>query len=65
MRPCVRCLSEKYKRIRRPDFMIIQCEDCSFNVTGQSWEHTEKLWNEFKVWNLLEQTRRQSYGSPY
>jgi len=56
MKPCVVCLSEEYKRIlagEDRDICIIQCDSCGFNRTGESWPHAEKLWNGFKVWQLL------------
>jgi hypothetical protein len=53
-----RFLSKKYKRIiagRFREFMIIQCAECSFNITGTSFEDAEYQWNKFKVWDLVDQ----------
>jgi hypothetical protein len=58
MRPCVKCLSKKYKRIiagRNKEFCIIQCE-CGFYQSGQSWPDVENQWNKFKVWELVKGT---------
>lgn len=54
---CVNCLSRRYKRqIAGADrsWRIVQCEDCGFNVSGQSWDEAEAKWNGFKVWELLD-----------
>lgn len=60
MKPCVRCLSDKYKRIRAGKdgvLCIIQCLECGFNVTALTWELAEKAWNGFRVWELVEKQK--------
>lgn len=56
--PCVRCLSQKYKRIRSGIgklYHTIQCEDCGFNVTSWvSFDDAIEQWNGFAVWKLIE-----------
>jgi hypothetical protein len=60
LKPCVRCLHDKAKRRRAGisrEFCIIQCLECGFNVTANSFEEAVAQWNGFKVWTLFDQFR--------
>lgn len=60
MKPCVRCLSKKIKKIRSGHFTIVQCDDCGFNVTASNlslkapYKKVIDMWNGFKVWTLVK-----------
>ena len=51
---CVRCLCKKIKLIMSGDGRaIIKCVECRFNVTDLTVEKAMKLWNGFRVWELV------------
>lgn len=59
-KPCVRCLSQKVKRLRAGEkrmFAIIQCMSCGFNTTSNNFENALYKWNDFKVWTLVPENK--------
>lgn len=66
MRQCIRCLHDKAERKRvgaSRSFCVIQCCECGFNVTSDSFEDAERLWDGFRVWELVP-ARRQGGATP-
>lgn len=63
VRPCIRCLSPKYKRIRAgagKEFKIIQCENYGWNVCSyDSFDDAILNWNGFAVWGIIDQLRER------
>lgn len=62
MKRCVKCLHNKTKPIiagYTGQIFIVQCCHCGFNVSADSQDEAVKMWNGFKVWNLVSKRAKQ------